>query len=375
MVPDLSLYPVDEFRKALNHVLHRGGRTLLDYGDPRGHEGLRRVLVERLVASGIEADADEIVVTSGSTQALALVARLFCDPGDTVVVEEPTYAGACATFAALGLRLVGVPLRPEGLDLEALDGVCARGGVRLVYTMPSFQNPTGLSTSLEHRQRLLAVVRRHGVPVLEDDFQKELRHRGRAVPPLRALDRTGHVVYVGTFSKGLFPGARVGWVLPGRRLIEAAVALKRATDLASSHAVQAALAHFCRSGGYDRHVRRATREFGRRLERLTTALATHLPEGSTFTRPEGGFVVWVTLPEPLDTLALLPAAKRAGVVYAPGAIFYPDGRRSSALRLAVGQAAPDDIERGVRALATVARAELPRRAMGRTVRPAPAVHV
>jgi GntR family transcriptional regulator/MocR family aminotransferase len=375
MVPDPSLYPVDEFRKALNHVLQRGGRGLLDYGDPRGHDGLRRLLVERLTASGIQADADEIVVTSGSTQALSLVARLFCDPGDAVVVEEPTYGGACAMFASLGIRTVAVPAGEQGMDLDALDSLLARGGARLVYTMPSFHNPTGVSTSLEHRRRLLEIVARRDVPILEDDFEKDMRVVGRPVPPLKALDRTGHVVYVGTFSKVLFPGIRVGWVLGGKRLIDAAVALKRATDLASSQVVQAAVAHFCRTGGYDRHVRRGARELKRRLDRATDVLASHLPEGSIFTRPEGGFLIWVTLPEAIDTLALLPDARRAGVVYSPGCIFYPDGRRSSSLRLSIGQTSAEDIERGVRILASVVRAALPAHRGRRNPRQAPSVHV
>jgi GntR family transcriptional regulator/MocR family aminotransferase len=374
MMPDSSLYPVDEFRRALNQVLRRGGRGLLEYGDPRGHEGLRRVIVERLTASGIEADADDVVVTSGSTQALALAARLFCDPGDGVVVEEPGYPGAYATFAALGLRPVPVPMGADGLDLEALEAALAAGGIRLLYTMPTFHNPTGLSTSLDHRRRLLELAAGHGVPVLEDDFEKDLRVRGRTAPPLRALDRSGRVVYAGTFSKVLFPGVRVGWLLAGARVVDAALALKRASDLASSHVLQAALAHFCRMGAYDRHVRRTAKELERRHARAVQALG-ELPDGSSFTRPEGGLAIWVTLPDPIDTLALLPEAKRAGVVYSPGAAFHPDGRRSSSLRLSVAGASADDIARGVAALARVSHAALRAPRARRALGGAPAVHV
>ena len=375
LVPDPSLYPVDEFRRALNHVLQRSGRTLLEYGDPRGHEGLRRVIVERLAASGIEADPDALVVTSGSTQALSLVTRLFCDPGDGVAVEDPGYPGVYAALAAHGLRPVPIPVAADGLDLEALEAALAAGSVRLLYTMPTFHNPTGISTSLEHRRRVLELAARYGVPILEDDFEKDLRVRGRAVPPLRALDESGRVVYVGTFSKVLFPGVRVGWVLAGTRLLDAALALKRASDLASSHVIQAALAHFCRLGGYDRHVRRAGKELARRLDKVQEGLAAHLPEGSTVTRPEGGLAVWVTLPDPIDTLALLPEAKRAGVVYAPGCVFHPDRRRSSSLRLSIAGANADDIDRGVRALAAVARTALQTAHPRRAAAAAHAVHV
>ncbi len=377
VVPDPSLYPVDEFRKACSHVLRHGGRALLDYGDPRGHEGLRRLLVERLTAVGIEAEPDGVVLTAGSTQALALVTRVFCDPGDAVVVEEPTYAGACAAFAALGVRPVAVPIRRDGLDLDALDTRLGRGGARLLYTMPSFHNPTGITTTLEHRRRLLEITARHGVPVLEDDFEKDMRVRGRPVPPLKALDRTGQVVYVGTFSKTLFPGVRIGWIVGPPRVAGAALVLKRATDLASSVPLQAAVAHFCHTGAYDRHLRRVAKELARRLDRAAAALEAHLPDGSSFTRPDGGFAVWVTLPADIDTVTLLTEAKRAGVVYSPGAIFYTDGRRSSSLRLSIGQAGADDIERGVRTLCDAAHALLPsgggrERGAGRA---APAVHV
>lgn len=375
LVPDPSLYPVDEFRRALNHVLQRAGRALLDYGDPRGHEGLRRVIVERLAASGIEADADSLVVTSGSTQALSLVTRLFCDPGDGVAVEDPGYPGVYAALAAHGLRPVPIPVAADGVDLEALETVLSAGGVRLLYTMPTFHNPTGVSTSLEHRHRVLELAARYGIPILEDDFEKDLRVRGRAVPPLRALDGSGRVVYVGTFSKVLFPGVRVGWVLAGSRLLDAALALKRASDLASSHVIQAALAHFCRLGGYDRHVRRAGKELGRRLDKAHETLAAQLPEGSSVARPEGGLAVWVTLPDAVDTLALLPEAKRAGVVYAPGCIFHSDRRRSSSLRLSIAGANTEDIERGVRALAGVARNALQTPHSKRAATHTHAVHV
>jgi DNA-binding transcriptional MocR family regulator len=375
LVPDPSLYPLHEFRRALNRVLLRDGRLLLDYGDPRGHAGLRRILVERLARSGVEASADDLVITGGSTQGLAIVARLFCDPGDAVAVESPTYPGSGATFVAAGLRLAPVPLRRDGLDLDVLDALLARGGTRLVYTMPSFQNPTGLTTSLEHRRRLLEIAARHGVAVLEDDFENELRVRGRPVPPLKALDRTGNVVYAGTFSKALFPGARIGWIVASAKVLDGALVLKRALDLASSPVLQAGLAQLCRSGDYDRHVRRVAKEVARRLACAESAIETWLPAGTTVAHAEGGFILWVTLPEGIDTLATFRAAKAAGVVYAPGQLFYPDGRRSSELRLSVAQVGVDDIERGIRILGEVTHAALPRRRTTRGAREAPRVHV
>jgi DNA-binding transcriptional MocR family regulator len=375
LVPDASLIPHVEFRKALNRALLKSGANVYDYGDPRGLERLRRVLVERFAHSGIQCDADDVMITAGSTQGFAIVATLLCDPGDAVVVESPTYPWACAALVSLGLRVVPVPVRDDGLDLDRLDAVLARGDVRLVYTMPSFHNPLGITTSLGHRKRLLEIAARHGVAVLEDDFEKDLRVRGRAAPPLRALDAQGRVIYLGTFSKALFPAARVGWLVAPRRVAETAVAVKRTIDITTSSLVQAGLAQFLAEGSYDRHLRRVVREMGLRLAAAGRALEAHLPAGSSFTRPEGGYVIWVTLPEPIDSYALLPEARRAGVVYAPGQIFFPDEQRSSSLRLSVAQATPEEIERGIRVLGEVAQAALPRPGRKSAARTVAAVNV
>jgi len=360
LVPDPSCYPLDDYRRAVDGVLRGEGAALLDYGDPAGHDGLRRVLVERLAHAGIETSADDVVITGGSTQALAIAARAFCDPGDAVAVESPTYPGLLATLASLGLRVAPVPLAADGLDLDALEGVLARGGVRMVCTMPTLQNPTGITTDVAHRRRLLAIAGRFGVPVLEDDFQHDLRSGMPTAPPLRALDRSGLVVHVGTVSKSLFPGPRVGWLVAAPAMTSAATALKRGMDLTSSPLAQAALARLCRSGAYDRHLRRFMRALAERHASAVDALARHLPAGSRFTRPGSGLALWVTLPDQLDTLALLPAAKQRGVVYTPGTLFYPDARPSSSLRLVVGAADPDAVARGVRALADAACAALSR---------------
>ncbi len=373
LIPNHTLYPHEAFRKALNSALSKSGPSLYEYGEPRGHEGLRRALVERMARSGIEADADDVVITAGATQGFAIAARVFCDPGDAVAVESPTYPWAFATLAALGLRAAAVPLTPDGLDLDRLDATLARGGVRLIYTMPSFHNPTGISTALAHRKRLLEIAGRHGVPILEDDFEKDLRVRGRGAPPLRALDRRGLVSYLGTFSKALFPAARVGWLFTPPSVAAMAVLAKRTMDLTTSPLLQAGLAQFLREGSYDRHLRRVVKELATRLDCAERALTRHLPEGSSFSRGDGGFLIWVTLPDAIDSSALLAEAKSAGVVYSPGELFYPDGRRSSSLRISVAQTSLAEIERGVRILGEVARAALPRGA--KRARPAEVVHV
>lgn len=375
LIPDASLVPDEDFRKALNRALRKGGPGLYDYGDPRGTERLRRALVERLAGSGIECALEDVLITAGSTQGFAVVAQLFCDPGDAVVVESPTYPWALGALRAHDVRVAPVAMTDEGLDLDRLDAVLARGDVRLIYTMPSFQNPTSISTNVAHRRRLLEVAAKHGVPILEDDFEKDLRVRGRGAPPLRALDRNGQVVYLGTFSKALFPAVRVGWLVAPRRIADAAATMKRLMDVTTSPLLQAGLAQFLSEGSYDRHLRNAVRVVETRLSTAEKALAAHLPPGSHFSAPEGGYLMWVRLPESIDSAALLPEAQRAGVVYAPGQIFFPDEQRSSACRLSLAQATPAQIERGIRILGQVAHAALPRGRSRRTQRAPATVHL
>ncbi|HTO68556.1 MAG TPA: PLP-dependent aminotransferase family protein [Myxococcota bacterium] len=376
LIPDASLFPHEEFRKTLQRALAKGGAALYDYGDPRGDLGLRKALVERMARAGIEADPEDVLITAGATQGFAIATRLFCDPGDAAVVESPTYPWAFGTLAAMGVRAVPVPMGAEGMDLERLDAALARGAARLVYTMPSFHNPTGFSTALPHRRRLLEIAAAHGVPVLEDDFEKDLRVRGRAAPPLRALDRRGQVLYMGTFSKSLFPAARVGWLFLPPSLGRAAQLAKRSLDLTTSPLVQAGLALFLREGRYDRHLRRVVRELALRLDAAERALARALPEGSSVAAVDGGFLLWVSLPAGVDTAALLPDAKRAGVVYAPGALFHPDGHGQSSLRISVAHSSVAEIEKGVRILGEVVRAALPGKSRaGRRARGGESVHV
>ena len=376
LIPDPSLYPHDEFRRALQRALVKGGAALCDYGPPQGDLGLRQALVERMARAGVETDASQVLVTAGATQGFAIASRLFCDAGDGVVVESPTYPWAFATLLGVGARPVPVPLAEDGMNLDRLEAALARGGVRLIYTMPSFHNPTGISTSLAHRRRLLEIAGRHGVPILEDDFEKDLRVRGRGAPPLRALDRRGLVIYMGTFSKTLFPALRIGWLILPPTMMSAALLAKRSLDLTSSPLVQAGLAQFLREGRYEPHLRRVTKELARRLEAAERALARALPEGSRVAPVEGGFLLWVSLPAPLDATALLPEAKRAGVVYAPGELFHPDARGSASLRLSVAATPVAELERGIRALGEVVHEALARaRARARGARSQEAVHV
>lgn len=358
LVPDPSLYPVDEFRRALNRVLAESGGDLLRYGAPQGDADLRRQLAARLDDSGFAIDADQLVLTQGASEGISLAMRLFTVPGDAVAVEEPTYHNVLGALAALGLRAAPVPMRDGAPDLGALERVLERPDVKLFYTMPTFHNPLGTSTDLAHRRALLAVAAKAGKPVVEDAYEMDLRYAGKPVPPLAALDERGLVVQLFSFSKSLFPGVRVGSIAARGRAFDALLPLKHATDLGGSPVLQAALARFVASGAYERHLTKVRRVLRARRDAMIESLASEMPAGTAWTTPEGGLQLWVELPGTLDTADLLPDAVRAGVLFAPGFQFRHDRAPSSGLRLSLALAGEDEIRRGVAALGRVVRARL-----------------
>jgi len=358
LVPEPALYPADAFRRALNRVLAEGGADLLQYGSPQGHAGLRQALAARLCDAGVRAERDELVLCHGASQGISLAIRLFAAPGDAVAVEDPTYANVLATLLSLGIRPVAVPMSERGPDLEALERTLARPEVKLFYTIPTFHNPMGISTSLAHRRELLALAARCGKPLVEDAFELDLWDGRRPPAPLAALDARGLVVLLFSFSKSLFPGARVGSLLARGRAVEALLALKRASDLSDALPLQAALAEFLRSGAYDRHLAGLRRVLAGRRHALLRALEEHMPPGTRWTTPAGGYQLWVELPEAIDTAELLADAARRGVLFAPGYQFHCDGRPSHALRLTVAMADEEAIARGVAILGALVRERL-----------------
>ncbi|UCE87139.1 MAG: PLP-dependent aminotransferase family protein [Deltaproteobacteria bacterium] len=367
LVPDPSLYPADAFRRALNRVLASEGAELLSYGGPQGHRGLREALAKRFAAAGMRHSADEIVLCQGASQGIALAMRLFAERGDVVAVEEPTYSNVLSAIASLGLKTAPVPMRETGLDLAALEHTLARPDVKLLYTIPTFHNPLGTSTSVEHREALLACAGRHGKPVVEDAYEMDLAYSGRALPPLAALDAAGLVVHLFSFSKSLFPGARVGSIAARGRLIDALLAMRNATDLGGALVLQAALSQFVADGDYDRHLARLRRTLRSRRDAMLAALRRHFPDGARWSEPSGGYQIWVELPEGLDSRDLLEDAQAAGVLFAPGFLFHHDGRPSRGLRLTIATADEAAIERGVAKLGERIHARLaagppPRRA-------------
>jgi 2-aminoadipate transaminase len=366
-MPDSSLFPIDAFRQVMHEVLRTEGKALLQYNPASGYPPLRRYLADYLVRKGIVVTDADILIVNGSQQGLDLVARTLLDPGDRVVVEGPSYPGALQIFRAYQAEMLTIPVGSDGIRRDILEGVIHRLAPKCIYTMPTFQNPTGATVSLEGRRELLAMAAKVQVPIIEDDFHNELRYDGVPVISLRGLDRKGLVIAVGTFSKILFPGLRVGWIVAPPEVMERLIVAKRVSDFHTSTLIQAAIYHFCRRRLLDRHMERMRREYRRRRDILTQALSRHCPPNVTWTHPQGGFSLLLTLPQGLDTQSLLPEAASAGVLYTPGSLFYVDGGGRNQLRLSFSEVPAEQIEAGVQRLSSVIGAALQ---SGRRLRPA-----
>ena len=356
LIPDPRFYPVDEFRQCIDAAIREEGGDLFSYASPEGDPRLRRSMATRLARHQITRSADELVVCHGASQGISLALRLFTQPGDQIAVEVPTYANVLSAFAGLGLSAAPVSMDAEGVDPEALDRVLAKPEVKAFYTIPSFHNPLGTTTPIGRRRQILEIASRHGVPILEDGFELDLRFRGDEVPPLAALDDADLVVLLCSFSKSLFPGVRIGSISARGRALEGLVALKHATDLSDAPVLQAGLTRFVESGGYDRHLSKIRKLLGARHRVMAEALQSEMPRGTTWTRPDGGYQLWVELPFEIDTRDLLADAARAGVLFSPGTLFMPDHRPSRAMRLTVACTDEEEIRRGVAALGEVVRA-------------------
>ncbi|HEX2981227.1 MAG TPA: PLP-dependent aminotransferase family protein, partial [Anaerolineaceae bacterium] len=322
----------------------------------RGFPPLRATIASILSSQGIQAHADNVLITAGSQQGLSLVAQLLLRPGDAIFVESPTYSAAIDLFRALGFKVVGIPVDENGMQVEALENLLQLHHPKLIYTIPNFQNPTGACLSAPRRRQLIALADRYNVPILEDDFVGDLRYDGRVQPALKSLDPGGRVIYVSTFSKMLMPGLRVGYLLADGPVYDALLNFKRVNDLATSNLVQRALEDYVTVGRHQAHLRRSCQVYRKRRDAMLQAIHRHLPARVRANNPLGGLFLWLTLPDGLSAEALLPLACQEGVVFSPGSTFYPDRHEGSgSLRLNFVANSPENNEEGIRRLGEAIR--------------------
>lgn len=351
---DPQTLPVSELRRALA-AASRDLAALAHPADPRGWPPLREAVSRALVSRGIACAAEDVAIVNGAQQALDLVARVLVDPGETVAMEQPGYFGAALAFAACEAHVVGVGVDERGLRTAELARLLRTRRVKLLFTTPAVQSPTGVALDEARRAELLALADEHQLPILEDDYDSELRYGSPPVPALKNRDAAGQVIYVGTFSKALFPGIRVGYVVAPRPLLRKLVLARWAADFSTDLVAQAAVAELLRGGGLERHVRRVRKLYAERRAALLEALAEHMPEGTRWQEPAGGNAVWVTLPADVDALAVHVGAREAGIAYARGESFHLDGRGLENLYLSFARLGPDALHAAVEQLAAVAR--------------------
>jgi len=350
-LPAPELFDAAGVAAAFQAVLTATPDTALQYSTTEGEPALRTAIAARTAARGLPTDADGVLVTTGSQQALSLLATALIEPGDTVLVESPCYLAALQAFSFAGAHVVAVPGDDEGLDPAALDELVAAHRPKLLYTVPTFQNPTGRTLPAGRRAEIAAVAARRGLWIVEDDPYGELRFEGERVPWIAtypgAEDRT---VLLGSFSKVMAPGLRLGWMRAPGALLRACAIAKQAADLHTPTVNQLAAARYLADNDLDAHVARVARAYGERRDAMLAGLGNALPEGSSWIRPEGGMFIWARLPGGYDTAALLPEVVKHDVAYVPGAPFYAGEPDPATLRMCFVTQSPDEIAEGLRRL-------------------------
>lgn len=353
-MPDVGQVPAEAVATATREALRHEGATALQYGSSEGMFELRTIITGLMAENGVRLRPDDLIVTAGAQQGLDLLAKVFLDPGDVIITEGPTYVGALQAFSAYSPTILSVPMDEGGMrigELATLLRHLGPRGAKFIYTIPNFQNPAGVTMPPERRRRLIELSREYEIPLVEDDPYGRLRFEGGHVKPLRALD--DEVIYLGTMSKIFAPGLRLGWMAAPRPILAKVLLVKQAADLCGSNFAQSVAEHYFTGTRWRKVLRGLIDAYAERRDAMLEALEEHFPQEAEWTRPEGGFFVWVTLPSFVDTVTLLPEAVEHGVTFVPGEAFYADGRGRNCMRLAFCYARPVEIREGIRRLAEV----------------------
>ncbi len=366
-MPAPEIFPLAEVEEATRQVLRDAGAQALQYGATEGYRPLREMIARHTARFGLHTSPESVLITSGSQQALDLLGKVFINPGDRILVEEPTYLGALQAWNAYGAEYVTVPVDEGGMVTSALEAAL-RTGPKFIYVLPNFQNPTGVTLHLERRRQLVQLADRYGVPIVEDDPYGQLRFSGEHLPPIVTLDGRGrghdepryrgNVIYLSTFSKILAPGLRLAWVIAPPEVIRRLVQAKQGADLHTATFTQMVAYQVAQGGFMDRHVRHIRRVYKERRDVMLAAMDACFPPGVRWTHPNGGLFLWVTLPAGLDAAEVLKAALELKVAFVPGASFFACGGGANTLRLNFSNATPEKIQEGIVRLGRVLTAQV-----------------
>lgn len=368
-LPAAEVFPVQRFQQACQKVLATNAGSALQYGATEGYEPLREMIARHMARYAILAKVENVLITSGSQQALDLIGKLLINSGDRVLVEAPTYLGALQAFNGYGAQYLSVPIDDDGLCTELLEP-SLRLGPKFMYILPNFQNPAGVTLSEQRRHQLILLADKYGIPIVEDDPYGQLRYEGEHIAPLVVLDREnvrrdhgfsiGNVIYLSTFSKTLAPGLRLGWIVAPPTIISKLVQLKQGADLHTSTFIQCVAFEVAREGFLDQHVKLIRGVYRERRDVMLQALEEFFPPEVTWTHPQGGLFLWVTLPEGMDSQSLFRSALAENVAFVPGDSFYAGNGPESCrhLRLNFSHPNPEQIREGIRRLSVAVKRQL-----------------
>ena len=355
-LPAPDVFPLKEFQEACNQVLNEHGAQALQYGTTEGYTPLREMIARHTARYAVEVGADNILITSGSQQALDFIGRLFVNRGDHIVVESPTYLGALQAWNAYGAQYVTVPADEDGMIVDELEKAL-RVGPKFIYVLPNFQNPSGSTLSLERRKKLVELADKYGVPIIEDDPYGQLRYEGEHIPSVVTLDSefrgpngghySGNVIYLSTFSKLLAPGLRLAWVIAPKEVIRRLVMSKQAADLHTATFNQYVAYEVAKGGFLDEHVKFIRQVYKERRDVMLEMMDEMFPEGVHWTHPLGGMFLWGILPEGMDAAEVLKIAIQRKVAFVPVAAFHPNGGGDNTMRINFSYSSPHTIREGV----------------------------
>lgn len=352
-LPAPELFPVEAMQKAANKVFASHGQDALQYTASIGNSELRQLIVNRMKTNKeVDTSIENVCVTTGSEQSLDLVAKMMINPGDVVLVEKPTYLCALDVFRSYGANLVGIEMDEDGMKMDDLaDKLAQHPDTKFIYTIPNFQNPTGRTMTAGRRAKMVELAEQFDALVLEDDPYGEIRYSGSVVPPIKHYDKTGHVIYMNTFSKILAPGLRLGWIVADKAFIKAFVVMKQSSDLHSDNLSQYIVAQYIKDNDLDAHIKDISDEYYHRASLMLNEIDTQFPKGVHHSNPEGGMFIWVEVPGDINTMDLFNNCVKHDVAFVPGEPFYPDEVIPGTFRLNFSNMKSDQIHEGIRRMA------------------------
>ncbi len=353
-LPAPELFPIEELKKVCVDVLESDGKAGLQYSPTEGYIPLRKIISKRLEKVGINLGHDNILITSGSQQGLEFSAKIFVDEGDTIICESPSYLGALNAFKAYLPNFVEVEMDEDGMKMDDLDKALKDNPkAKFIYTIPDFQNPSGITMSLERRGQIVELAEKYNVPVVEDNPYGELRFEGEKHPPIKHFDKKGMVIYLGTFSKTFAPGLRVGWVAASPEILQKYILVKQGADLQSNSLTQREVAYFIQNYDFDAHISTIIEVYKKRRDLMLDTIKKEFPDNVKYTYPNGGLFTWVTLPKGIDAAEVLKIALQEKVAFVPGGSFFPNPGNENHFRLNYSNMPEDRIVEGITRLGKV----------------------